>query len=323
MAWVLIRRLLQAILITYLAATVVFFLVHLAPGDPFTYLDSPNMTEEVRAARRAHYGLDRPLPEQYARYMSLLARGDLGESIYLNQPVSAAMRHAMPNTILLMGTTIVFSFVIGVLIGMIQITRRGSFAERFLTGASLFFFSMPHFWLALVALLLFAYWIPIFPVGGTVDAIMYNYYTPLERLADRLWHLALPATTLTLLTAAGIARYQRSALLDVVNEDYLRTARAKGASERLVMRRHALRNAVLPVITLLGLSFPALLGGAVFVEKVFAWPGMGLLAVTALSTRDYPLVVGCVIVASAMVSIGAMLADVLYMVADPRLRRDA
>ena len=320
MGRVLIRRLVQALVIIFLVATVVFFLIHLAPGDPFVVLDNPNLTEQVRAQRRAAYGLDKPLPEQYVRYMTRLARGDLGESVFLSRPVLSVMKDALPNTILLMGTAIVLSFIIGVGIGMVQIARKGSLAERALTTGSLFFYSMPDFWLALVVLLVFAYWIPIFPVGGIVDPVMYPYYTPLERIADRLWHLVLPTLTLTALTAAGIARYQRSALLDVVSEDFVRTARAKGASERRVMTRHALRNAVLPVITLLGLSFPALLGGTVFVEKVYSWPGMGLVAVNALSTRDYPLVIGCAVVGAVMVSVGSMVADILYALADPRLR---
>jgi len=320
---VLIRRLLQAVVIIYLVATVVFILIHLAPGDPFVYLDNPNVTVEVRAQRSAALGLDRPLPEQYVRYIGRLATGNLGESIFLNRPVATVMREALPNTILLMGTAIILSFGIGVAIGMVQIARRGSHVERALTTGSLFFYSMPDFWLALIVLLVFAYWIPIFPVGGVVDPVMHAYLTPVGRILDRLWHLVLPTVTLTALTAAGIARYQRSALLDVVREDFVRTARAKGATERTVMTRHALRNAVLPVITLLGLSFPALLGGAVFVEKVYSWPGMGLVAVNALATRDYPLVLGCAITGATMVSLGNVLADLLYAVADPRLRNDS
>lgn len=322
MWWVVIRRLLQAVVIVYLVATVVFFLIHLAPGDPFTGAEDPNISQALRDQRRAAYGLDRPLPEQYLRYMGKLAKGDLGESIYLSRPVAEVMGQAVPNTLLLMGTAILLSFAAGVGIGMIQIARRGSVGERFLTTGSLFFYSMPDFWLALVALLVFAYWIPIFPVGGIVDPVMFAYFTPYEKLIDVLWHLVLPAATLTVLTSAGIARYQRSALLDVVNQDFIRTARAKGVTERVVMTRHALRNAVLPVITLLGLSFPALLGGAVFVEKVFSWPGMGLVAVNALSTRDYPLVVGCVLVGATMASLGSMVADLLYMIVDPRLRHN-
>jgi peptide/nickel transport system permease protein len=318
--WVVIRRLLQAVVIVYLVATVVFFLIHLAPGDPFTGNEDPNISHALREQRRAAYGLDRPLPEQYVRYMGKLAKGDLGESIYLSRPVIHVMADAVPNTLLLMGTAILLSFAVGVGIGMIQIARKGSVTERLLTSGSLFFYSMPDFWLALVALLAFGYWLPIFPVGGMADPVMSIYFTPLERFIDVLWHLVLPTLTLTVLTAAGIARYQRSALMDVVNQDFIRTARAKGATERAVMTRHALRNAVLPVITLLGLSFPALLGGAVFVEKVFSWPGMGLVAVNALATRDYPLVVGCVLVGATMASLGSMFADLLYMVVDPRLR---
>jgi peptide/nickel transport system permease protein len=320
MGALLIRRLVQAIVIIFVVATLVFVLIHLAPGDPFAFLDNPNVTAQVRAQRRVALGLDRPLPEQYVRYMGRLAQGDLGNSIFLSRPVATVMGEALPNTILLMGLAIASSFGLGLLIGMIQIVRRGSFLERALTTTSLFFYSMPDFWLALVILLLFAYWIPLFPVGGVVDPIMHDYLSLSQRFTDRVWHLVLPVTTLTILNAAGIARYQRSALLDVVNLDFIRTARAKGASERRVMTRHALRNAVLPVITLLGLSFPALLGGTVFVEKVFSWPGMGLTAVNALATRDYPLVLCCVILCAALVSIGNLLADLLYAAADPRLR---
>lgn len=316
----LIRRLLQAVVIIYIVATLVFLLIHLAPGDPFTYLENPNVTEEVRAQRRAAHGLDRPLAEQYVRYLGRLVRGDLGDSIYLNRPVASVMRDALPKTALLMGLALGLSFALGVMIGVVQIVRRGSIAERALSTTSLFFYSMPDFWLALVMLLTFAYWIPLFPAGGVVDPVMHPYLGLWERIVDRIWHLVLPVVTLTLLAAAGIARYQRSALLDVVNLDYIRTARAKGATEHAVLMRHALRNAILPVITLMGLSLPVLLGGAVFVERVYSWPGMGMTAVTALSTRDYPLVLGCALLAAVMVSLGSLIADVLYALADPRLR---
>jgi len=179
---------------------------------------------------------------------------------------------------------------------------------------------MPDFWLALLALLAFTYWLPIFPVGGAVDPVMHEYLGWGGRVLDRLKHLALPALTLTLLAAASVARYQRAALLDVLPADYIRTARLKGLTERQILRRHALRNALLPIISLIGLSFPALLTGAFFVEKIFAWPGMGLAVVGAIGTRDYPLVVGGVIIGSIMVTLGSLLADLLYAWADPRLR---
>jgi peptide/nickel transport system permease protein len=179
---------------------------------------------------------------------------------------------------------------------------------------------MPDFWLALLTLLTFAYWLPLFPVGGVVNPVMHEYWGFGLRVLDRLWHLALPALTLTALASASVARYQRAALLDVLPADYIRTARLKGLTEREILRRHALRNALLPIITMIGLSFPALLTGTFFVEKIFSWQGMGYAVVTAIETRDYQLVMGGVIIASIMVTLGSLLADLLYALADPRLR---
>ena len=223
-------------------------------------------------------------------------------------------------TLLLMAVALVGSFALGILVALIQVARRGSIVDHALSGVSLLFFSMPDFWLAILALLALTYWLPIFPVGGAVDPVMHDYMGLAGRIADRLKHLALPALTLTLLASASVARYQRAALLDVLPADYIRTARLKGLTESQILRRHALRNALLPIITLMGLSFPALLTGAFFVEKIFAWPGMGYAVVNAIGTRDYPLVVGGVIIGSIMVTFGSLLADLLYAWADPRLR---
>ena len=315
-------RLLQGAVIVVLVTTITFFLIHLVPGEPLaTTLDSPYLTEAYRARLRAIYGLDRPLGEQYVRYVGAVARGDLGWSFSLRRPVADALADALPNTLLLMGVSLALSFALGIALGVLQAMRRGTATDRALGAVALFFYSMPDFWLALMAMLLFAYWVPIFPVGGMVDPVMHLYLGFWGRIGDVLSHLALPALVLTLLSAAGIARYQRAAVLEVVRQDYVRTARAKGLRERSVVVRHLLRNALLPTITLLGLALPALLGGAVFVERVFAWPGMGLLTVNAIATRDYPLVTASVIVASVTVVAGSLLADVLYAAVDPRLRR--
>ena len=308
-------------MIVLLVATITFVLIHLAPGDPFTAtLESPAVSESVRAQWRAAYGLDRPLHEQYLLYIRNGLRGDFGYSHSLHRPVSEALGTAVPNTLLLMSVALAASFLLGVALGILQAARQGTAVDRALSAGSLFFYSMPDFWLALMALLVFAYWIPIFPVGGIVDPVLHDYLGFWGRVGDRLHHLVLPALTLTLLAAAGIARYQRSAMLDVIGQDYVRTARAKGVGPRAVILRHALRNALLPVITLLGLAFPVLLGGAVFVEKVFAWPGLGLLAVNAIATRDYPLVLAAAVIGGVMVTLGSLIADILYAVADPRLR---
>jgi peptide/nickel transport system permease protein len=317
----LARRLGQAAVIVAIVAAITFALIHLAPGDPFSaVMDNPNVSERVRSTLRAQYGLDRPLPEQFVRYVNQLAHGELGWSFSHDRPVREVLATALPNTALLMAIALIGSFTLGILIALIQVARRGSATDHTISAISLFFFSMPDFWLAILALLAFTYWLPLFPVGGAVDPVMHEYMGLGARIVDRLRHLALPALTLTILAAPGVARYQRAALLDVLPADYIRTARVKGLTEREILRRHALRNALLPIISLLGLSFPALLTGAFFIEKIFAWPGMGLAVVNAIGTRDYPLVVGGVIVGSIMVTIGSILADLLYAWADPRLR---
>ena len=314
------RRLAQAAIIVAFVAAISFVLIHIAPGDPFSaVMDNPNVSEAVRQTLRAQYGLNRPLPEQFVRYIGAVARGDLGWSFSHDRPVLEVLGSALPNTLLLMMIALVGSFALGILIALIQVAKRGTATDHALSGLTLFLFSMPDFWLAILALLAFTYWVPIFPVGGAVD-VMHEYMGLGARIVDRLRHLVLPALTLTVLAAGGVARYQRAALLDVLPADYIRTARLKGLTERQILRRHALRNALLPIISLIGLSFPALLTGAFFIEKIFAWPGMGLAVVTAISSRDYPLVVGGVIIGSVMVTLGSLLADLLYAWADPRLR---
>jgi peptide/nickel transport system permease protein len=314
------QRLAQAAVIVAIVATITFALIHLAPGDPFTaVMDNPNVSETVRQTLRAQYGLDRPLPEQFVKYVNALAHGELGWSFSHERPVREVLATALPNTLLLMIVALVGSFTLGIVIALVQVARRGSATDHALSGVSLLFISMPDFWLALLTLLAFAYWVPLFPVGGTVD-VMHEYMGFGRRVVDRLWHLVLPALTLTALASAAVARYQRAALLDVLPADYIRTARLKGLTEREILRRHALRNALLPIITMIGLSFPALLTGTFFVEKIFAWQGMGYAVVNAIGARDYQLVMGGVIIGSIMVTVGSLLADLLYALADPRLR---
>jgi peptide/nickel transport system permease protein len=316
------QRLAQAAVIVAIVATITFALIHLAPGDPFSStMDNPNVSEAVRQTLRAQYGFDRPLPEQFVKYVNALAHGELGWSFSHERSVREVLGTALPNTLMLMVVALVGSFALGILIALVQVARRGSATDHALSGVSLLLISMPDFWLALLTLLTFAYWLPLFPVGGVIDVVMHDSWGFGHRVLDRLWHLALPALTLTALASAAVARYQRAALLDVLPADYIRTARLKGLTERQILRRHALRNALLPIITMIGLSFPALLTGTFFVEKIFSWPGMGYAVVTAIGTRDYQLVMGGVIIGSIMVTFGSLLADLLYALADPRLRR--
>ena len=317
----LLARGLQSVVIVALVVTISFLLIHAAPGDPFAAtLDNPSVSSSVRAALRAQYGLDRPLPEQFARYVSQLAHGEMGWSFSHGLPVRSVLAEVLPKTLLLMGTALVASFLVGVATALVQVSRHGSLLDRTLDRISLILAAMPDFWLAILMLLALTYWLPLFPIGGAADPIVHDYLSTVGRFLDTLRHLILPALTLTLLYASGIARYQRSALLDVMPSDFIRTARGKGLREREILLRHAMRNASLTLITLIGLSLPALLTGAVFIEKVFSWPGMGLTMVNAVGSRDYPLVIGAVITGSVLVVSGSLLADLLYGWADPRLR---
>jgi len=278
------------------------------------------VTPAVREHWREQFGYNRPLPEQFARYVISAARGDLGYSVHTRQPVSVALAQAVPRTLLLTGISLALSFVLGLMVGVMQAVRRGRWFDRISSGVLLFFYSLPDFWGALMLLLLFAYWMPILPNGGIVEPVLHEYMGGWAAFVDRLRHLILPVASLTLLTMAGISRYQRAAMLEVLPSDFIRTARAKGLPEREIIWRHALRTALTPMVTLLGLLLPALLGGALFIEKVFSWPGMGLLAANAISARDYDLVTATVIVGSIMVVIGNFLADLLLVALDPRVR---
>lgn len=313
-------RLLQSLIVVVLVTTISFFLIRLAPGDPFSFSGDYAMSPAVRNQLRAQFGYDRPLPEQFVHFVGNVARFRLGYSQSMHRYVGDVILDVLPRTLLLMGVALALSFTVGIVLGALQAMRQNSWVDRALSGVLLLFYSVPDFWLALIVLLAFAYWLPIFPPGGMIDEVMHDYMSLGGRIGDVLRHLVLPALTLTLLAAAGIARYQRSALLEVLPQDFVRTARAKGLGERRVVLRHALRNALLPVITLLGLALPSLIGGAFFVEKVFAWPGMGYVAANAIAARDYDLVTGAVIVGGIMVTLGSLVADLLYVLADPRLR---
>ena len=317
----LAARAAQAVVVVAIVATVVFALTHLAPGDPFAAaVESGNMRPGQRDALRAHYGFDRPIVEQYLVYVTNLAQGDFGWSFSRNRPVGAALAAAVPNTLLLMGTALLLSLALGIAAGLLQAARRDTAVDRGSSALLLVFYSTPDFWLALMMMLAFAYALPLFPVSGMVDPVMHEYLGNWGRVVDRARHLVLPATTLTLLLTAAVARPQRAALLDAARADFARTARAKGLSARSVLLRHTLRNSLGTTITLVGLMFPALLGGAVLVETVFAWPGMGQLATSAITTRDYSLVTAAAIISAVMTVTGSAIADVLTAVADPRMR---
>lgn len=319
-AW-LLRRLAATLAIVFAAVTAVFFAIRAAPGRPFLPPEGRRLNSAVEASLVRRFGLDRPLPAQYAAYLGALARGDLGESFSQRRPVRAALADAVPNTLFLAGAALAIDFIFGTLLGVLLALRRGSRTDTWLGSGLLVVYSLPTFWLGLVLLLCFGQWLHWLPVGGVTDPVLYDTLSLGGRIVDRLRHLALPALALGLVGAAGTARYQRAALLEVLDQDFVRTARAKGLSGARVLFRHALRNALLPTVTLFGLALPFLLTGSVVVETVFAWPGMGKLAADAILARDYPLVVAGALFAAVLVALGSLLADALTAALDPRTRR--
>jgi peptide/nickel transport system permease protein len=336
----LARRLLGAIPLLWGILTLIFFVIHLAPGDPATRFTSPNVSPEVVEQIRVNLGLDQPVHVQYGKWLWSFARGDFGTSFGQMRPVNEILFPSQDcitpdectfqpgvllNTLQLTLVSLVVIFAVGMLVGIIQAVRQYSWADNLLTVVALFFYSMPTFWFALMLILLFSLkantlgWPIQFPASG-MTSVEYDYLSAGAQIKDRLMHLILPATALGIGSAAGVARYMRGSMLEVIHQDFIRTARAKGLGERTVIFKHALRNALIPIITLLGLYLPFLLSGAVLVETIFGWPGMGRALVDAILQRDYPMVMATSFVISAMVVLGNLLSDVLYAVVDPRIR---
>lgn len=314
-------RVAQALAVVLAVATLTFFLIRLAPGDPLSLTsESSRSSPEIREQARRNLGLDRPLHIQYFRYLGDLARGDLGISFSRHRPVRDALFETIPNTLLLAAAALIVDFVAGIAIALAQAAFPRGRVDRWLSVTTLTLYSVPVFWLGAIALIVFGQTLHWLPVGGMRDEVMSPTYSALGRMLDRLRYLALPALTLGLVGAASTARFQRAALLTALRQDFVRAARARGLTDRAVLIQHALRNGLLPTITLLGLSLPMLLSGAVLTESVFGWPGMGRLAAEAFYDRDYPVVTAAALLASATVVAGSAIADLLYRIADPRTR---
>jgi peptide/nickel transport system permease protein len=314
----LLRRALAGLGVVFGVVTLMFALIRLAPGDPALLLVGPSAPAAQVEAQRHALGLDRPLPEQYAAWLGRFVRGDWGTSIATGRPVRAMLAQAWPATVKLVGISLVLSYLLGIAVGVIQAVRGGRL-DTVLSVATVTLFALPGYWLGLMLVMLFTYrlrWLPAFGAQG-FDA---DFLSPAARAADRLRHLALPLATLTLVGVGGTARYVRGAMLDVIGAPYVTVARAKGLGETRVTLRHVLRNALIPVLTLLGLSLPALFSGAVFIEAIFAWPGVGRILVEAVQARDYPVVMGATAVSAVLVVLGNLLAELLASWADPRLR---
>jgi len=308
----LMRRILLAIPVMFVVATGVFLLLFLTPGDPVSVILGPDASPQQVLELRQRLGLDQPVPIQVARWFSRLLQGDLGQSIYLNRPVVQTILERAEPTILLTLLATLFAIVVGLPIGIISAIRAGSWADFGAMLVALGGISMPSFWVGLNLMFVFAVVMGVLPVAG---------YQPLSKgLWENLRYMILPAVTLGFAQAALLARMSRSMMLEVLREDYVRTARSKGVAERMVVLSHALRNAMVPLVTVMGLTFAILMGGAIITEQVFNIPGVGRLLVQSVLRRDYPMVQGIVLVIAFNYVVINLVVDILYGLFDPRVR---
>jgi peptide/nickel transport system permease protein len=313
----ILKRLASTVLLMWGVFTLVFILVELAPGTPMDKFIDPQMSEEFRDNLIKRFGYDKPVHMRYLLLLKNLLMFDLGGTLN-GRLVSDLILAHLPNTLLLSGAALLVTYPLAIVLGTIQATRQGKLDDTVASLSALFFYSMPTFWFALM-LQLFAAEFGL-ATAGMVDAVMYDYMSPTDQTIDILKHLVLPTFAMGIAGAAGIARYMRSSLLEVIRQDFVRTARAKGLPERVVVVKHALRNALLPIITLMGMALPRLVGGSVLVETVFAWPGMGQLIIQAINQQDIALLQGCFLLFALVVALGNLLADIGYALADPRIR---
>ncbi len=315
MAVFIVRRLGQAIPVIFLISLLLFFMMHAMPGGPLAmYVHQPGITKAMLEQIRVDYGLNQGMWTQYADWLGKALQGDFGYSYVYAQPAAAMMLQRLPATLELMFSSFLLTAVLSFLLGVYSAVRQYSFGDYAITVVSYFGFSMPTFWLGLMALILFSVQLHWFPAGGMSTAGM------AFSLGDRLWHLVLPMFVLAFYTLASESRYVRSSVLDVIHQDYIRTARAKGLGERRVIWRHALRNAMLPIVTVMVMDAAYLFGGALITETIFSWPGMGRLFIQAILQSDYPVLMVVVSFLSVVIVLANILADVLYGVLDPRIQ---
>ena len=312
-------RLVKVVLVTIAVVLLSFFLIRLAPGDAATVMagQSGYADEAFMKSLRAEYGLDQPLPVQLWKYVSAVAQGDLGISYVRRQPVLAVILERLPNTLLLNGFALVVAAAGGIWMGSMAARKPGSAGDSAVTVLAMLFYAVPQFWLGMMMVLVFAVWLHLLPPFGIET--MGADYTGLARLGDIAEHIILPGVTLALYFLASYARLTRTAMIEVADQDFVKTARAKGISERQVARRHILRNALIPLVTYAGLQASILVGGSVLVENVFSWPGIGTLAYEAVNSRDNPLLLGIFIVTALLVSLFNLITDVAYSLVDPRV----
>ncbi|MEA3322177.1 MAG: ABC transporter permease [Bacillota bacterium] len=310
----IIRRCLMAIPLLFGITVLSFAIIQMAPGGPTSLMMDPNISKEDMKKFEERYGLNDPVHEQYFTWVSNMAQGDFGESlIRRGVPVSEMIMNRLPNTLLLMIVSTVLAVIVAIPFGVISARKQYSLTDYTVTVTSFLGLATPNFWIGLVLIMVFAVQLQWLPTGGvaTLNAEF--------SILDRIHHLILPAFVLATADMAGLTRYTRSSMLEVLKQDYMRTARAKGLKENKVTYKHGLRNGLIPVITIFGLMLPGFIGGSVIVEKIFAWPGIGLLFFDSAFQRDYPVIMALTVISAVFVVIGNLVADILYAIFDPRI----
>lgn len=318
------RRLLFMLPLLLGITLITFFIIHLAPGTPSdaASFGSPRVDTTARERMRSLYGLDKPLIMQYFDWLTRLAKFDFGLSFHDNRPVIKKIFERLPATLLLNISSLILIFLVAIPLGVVSAAKKDTLFDRSVTIISFIAYAIPTFWLALLLLLFFGVNLRLFPLGGMVSA-NFDSFTFGGKATDLVWHLLLPVFVTAFSGFTSITRYTRSQMLEVLHQDYVRTARAKGLPEHRVIYKHALANALLPIITLLGLALPGLIGGGVIFETIFSWPGMGRLGWEAVMSRDYPVIMGVGVLSTLLTLAGNLIADILYAYADPRIRYKA
>lgn len=321
MATYILRRLLQSLLTLLVISIILFGLISSVPGGIMSaYQENPDFTAEDLARLEAKYGLNDPVPVRYLKWLGNSLQGDFGNSFTSKRPALLEIADRLPNTILLMGAMLIVTLLIAIPLGILSALKQYTWFDHVSTTIAFAGQSLPVFWFGLLLIIVFSVTLkgadgrPLLPGSG-----MQTLGQPFS-LVDRIEHLILPVSMLAFVSAAGYMRYLRSSMLDVIHEDYVRTARAKGLRERVVIYKHALRNALVPLVTLIGLDLPSLFGGALFTETIFAWPGIGRLYFTAALKTDYPVVMAVLMIYSALIILSNLLVDVVYAALDPRIR---
>lgn len=311
----LIKRILQGVPVLFALSLIIFFVINLAPGDPLAGMMDPKITSEDLARRREQLGLNESIIVRYFKWLKNALRWDFGRSMKVGRkPVSEYIAQRLPNSIILATCSIIISWVLAIPIGIFSALRQYSAADHGITFLVFIGLSLPSFFLGLLSIYLFSFILGIFPIGG-----MRTPGQPFSIL-DVLHHLALPALAMGFMGTAGMTRFTRSSILEVIKQDYIRTARAKGLTEKVVVYKHALRNSLIPIVTLFGLNIPAFFGGSVIIERIFTWPGMGTLSISAVFSRDYPVIMAVNMFYAVLTYVGNLIADILYAIVDPRIR---